>query len=50
MKFKIQYISDKNGSILAIQMPINDWKRIMAKIQKSEKILKHKSDGIIILK
>ena len=44
MKFAIQYVSDQNGNPQAIQLPLEDWKRLMAKLQKYEQSLKVKSD------
>jgi len=50
VKRKLQYVSDINGIIIAIQIPIRDWRRIIAKLKESEKILKYKSNSSISLK
>ena len=44
MKFAIQYVSDQNGNPQAVQLPIEEWKRLLAKLQKYEQALKVKSD------
>ena len=44
MKFAIQYVSDQNGNPQAVQLPIEDWKRLLTKLQKYEQTLKVKSD------
>lgn len=44
MKFAIQYVSDQNGNPQAVQLPIDDWKRLLARLQKYEQSLKLKSD------
>jgi hypothetical protein len=44
MKLAIQYVSDQNGNPQAVQLPIEDWKRLLSKLQKYEQSLKVKSD------
>lgn len=44
MKFAIQYVSDPNGNPQAVQLSIDEWKRLLVKLQKYEQTLKVKSD------
>ena len=44
MKLAIQYLNDKTGNIKAVQVPFSEWKKVMAKLQKYEQMLKMKSD------
>ncbi|MBD0366735.1 MAG: hypothetical protein ICV53_11615 [Flavisolibacter sp.] len=44
MKFDIQYVSDLNGNPQAVQLPIDEWKKLLARLQKYEQTLKVKSD------
>ena len=44
MKFAIQYLSDQNSNPQAVQLPIDEWKKLLAKLQKYEQALKVKSD------
>jgi hypothetical protein len=44
MKSAIQYVSDKNGNMQAVQLPLVEWQKLMAKLKKYEQILKLKSD------
>jgi hypothetical protein len=44
MKFTIQYVSDQNGNPQAVQLPIEEWRKLLAKLQKYEQALKMKSD------
>jgi hypothetical protein len=40
----IQYVQDANGTIQAVQMPLNDWKKVVNAIRKYEQTLQLKSD------
>ena len=44
MKLASQYLSDFDGNTNAVQLPINDWQRVLAKLKKYEQTLKLKSD------
>ncbi len=44
MKLAIQYLSDNTGKMRAIQLPLNEWEKLVNKLRKYEQILKIKSD------
>lgn len=44
MKLSIQYLSDQNGTPKAVQVPIDEWTKLMGKLKKYEQALKIKSD------
>ena len=44
MKLALQYLSDINGKPQAVQLPVNDWEKVIAKLKKYEQTLKLKSD------
>ena len=44
MKLALQYLSDLNGKPQAVQLPLNDWQKIMAKLRKYEQTLQLRSD------
>ena len=44
MKIALQYVSDSNGKHQAIQMPINDWKKLLSRLKKYDQLFKIKSD------
>lgn len=44
MKLALQYLSDVNGKLQAVQLPLNDWEKVTAKLKKYEQTLKLKSD------
>jgi hypothetical protein len=44
MKIALQYVSDSDGKTQAVQLPLNDWEKILAKLKKYEQTLKIKSD------
>lgn len=44
MKISLQYLSDSKGETTAVQLPLNEWKKIVSKIKKLEQTLKIKSD------
>lgn len=44
MKLALQYLNDGDGNTQAIQMPINDWQKVVHKLKKYEQALKIKSD------
>ena len=44
MKFELQYVNDSNGTTQAVQMPLTEWEKVLAKLKKYEQTLKIKSD------
>ena len=44
MKLALQYLSDINGKPQAVQLPLNDWEKVIAKLKKYEQTLKLRSD------
>ncbi len=44
MKVALQYVSDINGKHQAVQLPINDWEKILLKLKKYEQAFKLKFD------
>ena len=44
MKIALQYLSDINGKTNAVQLPLTEWEKILAKLKKYEQALKFQSD------
>jgi len=44
MKIAIQYVSDISGNTQAVQLPLNEWEKVLNKLKKYEQALKLKSD------
>ena len=44
MKVSLQYVNDAYGNTSAIQIPVGEWKRVLAKLKKYEQALHLKSD------
>jgi hypothetical protein len=44
MKIALQYLNDINGNTQAVQLPVNDWEKLLNKLKKYEQALKLKSD------
>lgn len=44
MKIALQYVNDMNGEIQAVQLPLNDWEKVLNKLKKYEQALKLRSD------
>ena len=44
MKAAVKYLNDGKGKTKIVQLPLSEWKKMLAKIQKYEQILKIKSD------
>jgi len=44
MKIALQYVNDASGQTQAIQMPVAEWEKILAKLKKYEQALQLKSD------
>ncbi len=44
MKISVQYVNDISGNTQAVQLPINEWNKMLNKLNKYEQALKLKSD------
>ena len=44
MKLEIQYVSDSEGKTQSVQLPLTDWKKVLAKLKHYKNTLKIKSD------
>ncbi len=44
MKIELQYVNDMNGKTRAVQMPLNEWEKVLNKLKKYEQALKLRSD------
>ena len=44
MKIAIQYVSDISGNTQAVQLPLNEWEKVLNKLKKYEQALQLKSD------
>ena len=44
MKIDVQYLSDSSGKAKAVQLPLNEWEKILGKLKKYEQTLKIRSD------
>ena len=44
MKIELQYVKDMNGKTQAVQLPLNDWEKVLNKLRKYEQALKIRSD------
>lgn len=44
VKLAVQYLSDKSGKPLAVQLSFDDWGKILNKIKKYEQTMKLRSD------
>ena len=44
MKLAVQYLSDSTGKTQAVQLPISDWEKVLARLKKYEQTLRLKSD------
>jgi len=44
MKIELQYVNDSSGHTHAVQLPLQDWEKLLAKLKKYEQTLKIKSD------
>ena len=43
MKIALQYVSDSDGKTQAVQLPLTDWEKVLAKLKKYEQALKMKT-------
>jgi hypothetical protein len=44
MKIALQYVNDTNGHTQAVQLPVAEWNKIIAKLRRYEQALELKSD------
>ena len=44
MKIALQYLNDINGNTQAVQLPLDEWEKLLNKLKKYEQALKLKSD------
>lgn len=44
MKITIQYLSDVNGNTQAVQLPVDEWEKLLNRLRKYEQALKLISD------
>lgn len=44
MKVQLQYLNDQQGNLTAVQIPIEEWKKLEKKIKKYEQAFKVKED------
>jgi len=44
MKIALQYVSDSHGNTQSVQLPLTDWEKVLAKLNKYEQALKIKND------
>ena len=44
MKMQLQYLNDQKGNLTAVQIPIEDWKKLEKKIKKYEQAFQMKED------
>lgn len=44
MKISVQYVNDISGNTQAVQLPINEWNKMLNKLNKYEQAFKLKTD------
>ena len=44
MKVQLQYLNDQEGNLTAVQIPIEDWKKLEKRIKKYEQAFQVKED------
>lgn len=44
MEIDVQYLSDRNGKSKTVELPLNEWEKILGKLKKYEQTLKIRSD------
>lgn len=44
MKIALQYVTDGDGKTQSVQLPLTDWEKVLAKLNKYEQALKIKTD------
>ena len=50
MKLSVEYISDSNGKVENVQLPITEWNKLISKFKKYEQERKLKSDLTVAFK
>jgi len=44
MKIALQYVNDINGNTKAVQLPLDEWEKVLGRLKKYEQALKLRSD------
>ena len=44
MKIALQYVNDSKGKTQAVQVPLNEWEKLLNRLRKYEQALKLKTD------
>lgn len=44
MKIALQYLNDADGKTQAVQLPLSDWEKLLARLDKYEQSLRLKTD------
>ena len=44
MKIALQYVNDAEGNVQSVQLPIDEWEKIVEKLEKYEQAIKFRSD------
>lgn len=44
MKVQLQYLNDQEGNLKAVQIPIEDWKKLESRMKKYEQAFRVKED------
>ena len=44
MKIALQYVNDSEGKTQSVQLPLTDWEKVLAKLNKYEQAFKIKTD------
>jgi hypothetical protein len=44
MKMEVQYVCDHKGRPKAVQVPVEDWEKLLSKLKKYEQALKIRTD------
>jgi hypothetical protein len=44
MKIALQYVNDSKGKTQAVQLPLNEWEKLLNKLRKYEQEFKLKTD------
>lgn len=44
MKFALNYLNDSEGNLQAVQLPVNEWEKLLSRLKKYEQILQIKTD------
>ena len=44
MKLALNYLNDSDGNLQAVQLPVSEWEKLLARLKKYEQTLKIKSD------